>query len=53
MEVAEAIIKSFADDTQATKSIRDITDVESLQSDLAHIYNWSEANNMDLNDKKF
>ena len=52
-EVAEAIIKSFADDTRAAKSIQTKEDVEMLQKDLLSIYKWSEDNNMSLNDKKF
>lgn len=52
-DVAEAIIKSFADDTRAAKGIRTKEDVEILQRELQKIYTWSDENNMGLNDKKF
>ena len=38
-EVKYSIVKSFADDTRATKSIASIDDVQRFQSDLQLIYN--------------
>ena len=52
-EVLHSIVKSFADDTRATKSISTPTDTTLLQEDLNKIYTWSEKNNMMLNDVKF
>jgi hypothetical protein len=52
-EVIHSIIKSFADDTRATKSIKYTDDVAKLQNDLQIIYEWTIRNNMELNDIKF
>ena len=52
-EVKYSIVKSFADDTRATKSIASIDDVQRFQSDLQLIYNWTDVNNKELNDVKF
>ena len=52
-DVAEAIVKSFADDTRATKSVSSIQDTITLQQDLNKIYKWSDIANMVLNDIKF
>ena len=51
--VGHSIVKSFADDTRATKLIKTIEDVIRLQEDLQHIYKWTHDNNMKLNDVKF
>ena len=51
--IVEAIVKSFADDTRATKSIDSIQDTIKLQQDLDKIYQWSDEANMVLNDVKF
>ena len=52
-EVLHAVIKSFADDTRATKGINSLDDVQKLQADLDRIYKWSKDNSMELNDLKF
>ena len=52
-EVLHAVIKSFADDTRATKGIKSLEDVQRLQADLDKIYKWSKDNSMELNDLKF
>ena len=52
-ETIHSIVKSFADDTRATKSINSMDDVQKLQSDLQLIYYWTVSNNMELNDIKF
>ena len=52
-KVLYCILKSFADDTRATKSIKNTTDVEILQKELEKVYDWTEENNMKLNDTKF
>ena len=44
---------SFADDTRLTKSISSIEDTKTLQEDLAHVVQWSNANNMSLHEDKF
>ena len=46
-------MKSFADDTRATKLIKTLEDVIQLQKDLERIYKWTSDNNMKLNDVKF
>ena len=52
-EVLESIVKSFADDTRATKAIKTLQDTSLLQNDLNAIYKWTDDNNMSLNDVKF
>ena len=47
------LVKSFADDTCATKSIKNAEDVKILQQELQILYQWTIANNMKLNDAKF
>ena len=46
-------LKSFADDTRASKGVKDVKDVTHLQEDLNEIYSWSEENNMEFNSTKF
>ena len=52
-DIVDALIKSFADDTRATKGTRTKEDVAVLQRVLDKLYEWSDDNNMSLNDKKF
>ena len=52
-DVLYSIVMSFADDTRATKSVKSINDIAKLQSDLQQIYQWTDDNNMELNDIKF
>ena len=52
-EAVYAIIKSFADDTRAARGIFTEEDIKILQKELEKIYQWSDDNNMELNDKKF
>ena len=46
-------VSSFADDTRVCKGVSSITDVDHFQTDLFHIYNWAEDNNMVFNNRKF
>ena len=52
-ETLHSFVKSFADDTRATKSVKSIDDALLLQNDLDKIYEWTKNNNMELNDLKF
>ena len=52
-EVKHSFVKSFADDTRATKLVRTNEDIALLQEDLQQIYKWTDDNNMKLNDVKF
>ena len=52
-EVLHAVLKSFANNTRATKSIKSLEDVQKLQADLEKIYKCSKDNSMELNDLKF
>jgi len=52
-EVLHSFVKSFADDTRATKKVKTLEDVSLLQKDLEKIYEWTDDNNMKLNDIKF
>ena len=52
-DIIKSIVKSFADDTRATKSVKSMEDVAVLQNDLETIYKWTSTNNMELNDVKF
>ena len=52
-DIHHCFVKSFADDTRATKSIKDAEDVKVLQQELEIIYKWTIDNNMKLNDMKF
>ena len=52
-EIINSIIKSFANNTRATKLIMPPDDVRKLQNDLQIIYEWTINNNMELNDVKF
>ena len=46
-------VRSFADDTRATRGVATVADTICLQEDLNRIYNWTENVNMKLNDDKF
>lgn len=52
-DVDNAVIKSFADDTRAMLSVKNLTDKEKLQADLDIIYSWAENSNLQYNDTKF
>ena len=52
-DIIHSHLKSFADDTRATKSIKSLFDVTILQKELDIIYKWTHENNMELNDVKF
>ena len=52
-EVLHSIVKSFADDTRATKAVKTLEDTILLQNDLDAIYKWIEEYNMSLNGVKF
>ena len=51
-DIAHSIVKSFVDDTRATKGIKTKTEQDAiqLQDDINKIYKWTELNNMKLND---
>ena len=46
-------ITMFADDTRAGHGIRDMEDIEALQSDLDKIFSWQQSHNMLFNEDKF
>ena len=46
-------VRSFADDTRATRGVTTQADTNCLQEDLNKIYAWTEKANMKLNDDKF
>ena len=52
-EILYCFVKSFADDTCATKAVKTLEDTELLQKELDKIYKWTIENNMELNDVKF
>ena len=51
--VAESIVRSFADDTRNSAKIRTDDDQRRMQQDLNVIYKWAEDNMMEFNEKKF
>ena len=58
LDIAEGVsggtrVSSFADDTRASRGIKDTTDHAQLQNDLKQIYNWAERVNMTFNSDKF
>lgn len=52
-EVKDSVVSSFADDTNISRPISTVEDVDSLQRDLKTIYSWANKNNMTFNDDKF
>ena len=46
-------VKSFAEDTRATRGATSVADTICLQDDLNKIYAWTDTTNMKLNDDKF
>jgi len=53
INVAESIVRSFADDTRNSAKIRTVEDQRRMQQDLNVIYKWAEENMMEFNEKKF
>ena len=51
--IAKAFVSSFADDTRIGSLITSAEDGAALQTDLDHIYSWTDTNNMKLNGDKF
>ena len=51
--VKECILRSFADDTRASKKIVCNEDKQLMQEDLKSIYNWAKDNKMQFNAGKF
>ena len=51
--IKHSIVRSFADDTRALNSIKEIINSDHLQNDLDCLNNWTEQNNMKLNELKF
>ena len=51
--VTESNLISFADDTRIYSKINDVTDCDTLQQDLNHVYDWASINNMFFNAHKF
>ena len=49
----ESDVSLFADDTRITKPVKNLDDVEHLQSELEKLYSWQDMNNMKFNGKKF
>ena len=52
-DISKSNLISFADDTQIYTKIDDVTDCNTLQQDLNHVYDWASANNMFFNAQKF
>ena len=52
-DISESNLISFADDTQIYSKIDDVTDYNTLQQDLNHVYDWASTNNMFFNAQKF
>ena len=51
-KLLEHVCKLFADDSKLVGAIKNITDSESLQSDLEKLVNWSNEWNMKFNAEK-
>ena len=51
--ISESNLISFADDTRIYSKINDVTDCDTLQQDLNHVYDWASINNMFFNAQKF
>ena len=51
--MSESNLISFADDTRIYSKIDDVTDCNTLQQDLNHVYNWASTKNMFFNAQKF
>ena len=50
---ADTRVRSFADDTRASRPIKTSDDSKQLQADLRIIYSWAERVNMQFNGDKF
>ena len=53
IDVLNAKVVSFADDTRLYSKISYVEDCDSLQSDLNCVYDWAKTNNMVFNSQKF
>ena len=51
--ISESNLIIFADDTRIYSKINDVTDCDTLQQDLNHVYDWASINNMFFNAQKF
>ena len=52
-DISESNLISFADDTRIYTNIDDVTDCNTLQQGLNHVYDWASASNMFLMPKSF
>ena len=52
-DIRYSFLSSFADDTRICKGVSNAIDTFKLQRDLNVTYQWTESNNMTLNDTKF
>ena len=52
-DISESNLISFADDTRIYSKINDVTDCNTLQQDLNHVYDWASTNNMFSMPKSF
>ena len=52
-DISESNLISFSDDTQIYSKMDDVTDCNTLQQDLNHVYDWESTNNMFFNAQKF
>ena len=48
-DISESNLISFADDIRIYSKINDVTDCNTLQQDLNHVYDWASTNNMFFN----
>ena len=51
--MTDSKVRSFADDTRTLNGIQNPSHSRQLQNDLNTIYQWTETNNMQLNEVKF
>ena len=52
-DISESNLISFADDTRIYTNIDDVTDCNTLQQGLTHVYDWASANNMFFDAQNF
>ena len=48
-DISESDLISFAHDTRIYTNIDDVTDCNTLQQGLNHVYDWASANNIFCN----
>ena len=51
--ILNSSLRSFADDSRMTKSIKSPADLSAFQLDLNSVYEWAELNKLVFNELKF